>query len=557
MNVFEYIRNKAFRELGLMPNQGGPAADEADTFVNDRDAVRLLAVREYDVWYDSNDSELLNFYTKQETIDYAYEPWFWRNKDCYFWCVASTENDIKRTTTGLPRDIVDTLVNVTGYPTVQHSVKAISDDLNGILKTSGFWERWHDMQMPMTLVEGWGAWRVAWDTKLSNKPFAEYYTAENVDFIVNRGFIIGIIFKNWYDAPDGKRFLVTETRRKTFNAETHNIDLIVETEAFETDRGDKGQLRHVLYQDVPQLQGVEQRIVFQNFNKLLATPCVFFADPSGRMYGRSIYSGKISLFDDLDQNRSQDANSVRSSSVQKTFDQDFLERDPITKLPIQPKVFDLKFLRVKGQRNENGASQSSSAIEIKQPQLNFAQYSTDEMAIVTDILQGVLSPATLGIDVAKRDNGDAQREKEKVTIFTRNAIIRKETDILKSVFSDILVANEYLKESNVKGEITVKDYSDQIDVNFPEFADASYENKLKVLSDAYGNGALSPDEYVTQLYGSSISEDRRQSLIKFLEDDKKSEREAQINSQTSPFDNGNGNEDDEVPTPVQQPTATK
>jgi hypothetical protein len=49
------------------------------------------------------------------------------------------------------------------------------------------------------------------------------------------------------------------------------------------------------------------------------------------------------------------------------------------------------------------------------------------------IINGVMSPATLGIDISKRDNAEAQREKEKVTIFTRNGIIDTETPILKDL----------------------------------------------------------------------------------------------------------------------------
>ena len=49
------------------------------------------------------------------------------------------------------------------------------------------------------------------------------------------------------------------------------------------------------------------------------------------------------------------------------------------------------------------------------------------------IMNGIISPATLGMDIAKKDNAEAQREKEKVTVFTRNKLARAEKKILEKI----------------------------------------------------------------------------------------------------------------------------
>lgn len=132
------------------------------------------------------------------------------------------------------------------------------------------------------------------------------------------------------------------------------------------------------------------------------------------------------------------------------------------------------------------------------------------------MISGLMSPATMGIDVAKKDNADAQREKEKITIFTRNVIIEAETRILKSLFNQILAAVQFIKE----GRCTCTDYS--ISIKYSEFADDSFENKLQKLGEAYSKGTISTDMYLDKLYGESLSGSNRAREKKYLEETQES-----------------------------------
>ena len=49
-------------------------------------------------------------------------------------------------------------------------------------------------------------------------------------------------------------------------------------------------------------------------------------------------------------------------------------------------------------------------------------------------LQGLISPSTLGIDVKKLDNAEAQREKEKATEYTRGKVI----DVLEKIIRKLV-----------------------------------------------------------------------------------------------------------------------
>ena len=56
-------------------------------------------------------------------------------------------------------------------------------------------------------------------------------------------------------------------------------------------------------------------------------------------------------------------------------------------------------------------------------------------------LQGIMSPATLGIDVGKMSSADAQREKKDITGMTRNAVSYTHLDVYKRQ-DDYVVVDE-------------------------------------------------------------------------------------------------------------------
>lgn len=505
MTIKEKIAKKALKFLGLLDSK---AEQEDDlTFINDREKIRKMKLREYNVWYMGDSDELLNFYTHANNIDYNYEPFYDRNKRSYFWAISGTEGDFKRTHSGQARNVVDTLVNIIDVPVIKGGVTfQKAEKLEKILEDNNFWELYKQVQMPMTLVEGWGAYKISWDTALSDYPIIDYYKAENVDFIYKSNRLIGIIFKDYYTDEKGRKYLVIETRR------LENKNLHIEYELYELlDRNE--QLKEVDFESVPEFSYLKdiQHLEIEGFNELLAVPCVFFRDTDLNSYGRSLFAGKIDLLDDLDQCLSQSANTVRKSTPVEYFNTDFLERDKKTGMPLQPKVYDRKFVMYAGGKSADGASMSAEPVMATQPNLNFMEYSAEAQQILFQFISGIMSPATLGIDVAKKDNAEAQREKEKITVFTRNAIIKGETRILRRLFSQLLCVQEYLDRS----EITIKEYD--ISVKFAEFADASFESKMGALIPAMQTQVMSPKMFVDKLYGDTLTDEEKEKEVAYIE----------------------------------------
>lgn len=530
MTLREKIKRKVLEILKVSQNNQMPEEEERLTFINDREALMRMKIREYNIWYNGDSGEILNFYTNNTNIKYYYEPFYNRNKRSYFWSTASTEHDVKLTHSGQPRNIVDTLVSIIGIPEVKVISKELPTGLNKaeyvinrIIEENDFWNKYKQEQLPMTMVEGWGCWKIVWDTDISEYPIPVYYRAENVDFIYKLNRITGVIFKDYY--TDGKnRYLITETRHVSHG------NLNVEKELFKIEgmTDDDMTLTKMSFKEVEVFKEVEEKIVITDYNGLLSVPCVLYKDATGDGHGRSIFTGKVDLFDDLDQCLSQAANSVRKSTPIEYIDTDYLERDPKTGLPVQPKAYDRKYIKFVGSKTSDGSSQSSTPVVVTQPSLDFDKYSQQATQVLLQIMNGLISPATLGLDVAKKDNAEAQREKEKITVFTRNNISSSEKRILEQLFNELLIANELMHTEH----ITVLNYD--VSVIYPEFADESYENKINVLGEQLAKATLSPEMYLTKLYNGKLSESDYKKELDYL-------KEAHSGENENPYDEGEFN----------------
>lgn len=522
MTIVEYVRTRVLKWLGLEKDARAGDSDRL-TFINDSENVMKMKLKEYNVWYDGDGDEILNFYTRSNVVDYNYEPFYMRNKKNYFWAISSGEAQIKRTHSGQPRNIVDTLVNIMPFPMVGMGDDVDTEALSKLIDESGIERKYREEQLPLTLVEGWGCWKINWNRDVSDYPIPEYYTAENVDFVYKSGKITGVIFKDYY-TNGKKRYMLAESRH--LEIDDGDRVLVIENELFEmpsVGTGNDDYIKKVELAAVPELADTESRIVIGPFDRLLAVPCILLGNTSKTSgYGRSIFTGKIDLFDDLDQALSQASNAVRLSTPIEYFNSEFLERDR-NGMPKKPTSYDRKYVMVEGQRTADGMS-IGQPIQITQPSLDFMQYDDHAVQILLQILNGVLSPATLGIDVAKKDNAAAQREKEKVTIFTRNMLISGEAPILKSLCEQLLCAKEFMDT----GAITRTNYD--ISIKYNEFADDSFENKLEQLGKAYDMEEISPELYVEKLYGDTMTRAEKESELQFLKESRAARTDAYSNA---------------------------
>lgn len=530
VTVRDYIRNKALGLNGLLSSDVDPRTLEEElVFVNDIDEIRKNLLEEYNVWYSGDGDKILNFFTRANSIDYNHNPIYNRNKKDYFWAVASTESNTKRSHSGKPRDITDSIDNIVGkvYCDIDgtgETAKPLNDRLHTILDENNFDRQVLQKARPMTLVEGWGAWKINWDTKYSDCPILIYYRANAVDFVFsNNGKLIAIIYQDYFSDEKKNKYILFEIRRtERRECKDGKVDmcLIVEKELYKI-QGQSEILTPMKLKDLKQLKDVHESIIIDHYSGFLGCPSIYYEDNELGMPGRSIYAGKCDLFDDLDQCYSQSANAVRKSTVHEYVDVNYLERNEKTGMPVMPNCFNRDYIKLQGVSNGDGVG--GTPIQVVQPAIHFDQYSLEEQNILINICCGIISPATLGIDIAKKDNAEAQREKEKVTIFTRNTIKAEEEKIYRTLCNDLMIADELMH----KGKITCHKYS--INVRYDEFADASFEAKLETVLAGWQAGIMSDKMAVHMLYGNTISEPRLKEELAFIQQQREQSQQSPLN----------------------------
>lgn len=550
LTIREYIRRKAFGigqgtvETNISPNV---RASET-TFINDPNEIQRLQLEEYNVWYAGMSAQILNFYTRADFIDFNYDPIYNRNMRNLFWAVSASESDYKRTHSGLPRCIVDTLTGVVGVPHVSSTVEEYNERLKTILKENNYDELLSQEARPLTLVEGWGAWKINFDEGISDTPILLYYRANSCDFIYRNRRLVAIVYQDYYTDEDNKKYVLFEIRRlerkKIIDEKTglysYKLCLIIEKELFRYLSEQVDRIEKVPLETLPELQDVEPCLIIENCPYFLGAPSIYYYDSTELGPGRSIFSGKIDLFDDLDKCLSQSSNAVTRSTPIEYIDSQYLERDEKTGLPKQPKSFDRKYIMLSSVLGGDG-QMNRQPVTITQPQINFSAYSDEATAIVLQILNGIMSPATLGIDVTKRDTGVSQREKEKITIFTRGGLISVERKTQASLLVQLLIADKLLHSNKQYNTIVRPQNEDDwgVSIVYDEFADASFEAKLETVLTGYQGGILSDDMVIDYLYKDAPKSVRERELA-FIKQQRANEQQL---AGRMP-----GGEGDEIPT---------
>lgn len=497
MDIIKAICDLVYRGKGLKQLSGNPY-DERYTFIMNPDSVLERKRRENRMWYIGDSNELLNYYRNMNLYGNAQEPIYNINRAHYFWAIGAKECDIKRVHSGVPRAIVNTITNVVGVPQITIDGKEVND----VLEYIGFADLISQKELPFTLAEGWGAFKFVIDGNMNmfSHVLVQFYEAKDVEFITKNRRKIGIIFKDYYRYK-GEDYVLLDVRRIDENGNS-----VVEY-ALYRQKGERD-VEPVPMGTIPELANL-QGFMIPNYPHILGVPCSFFMDSDNPDYGRSIFEGKIDLFDDLDQSLSQRSQTCRVSTPVEYFPADLLEKDSNGN-PVMPSVYDRHF--IKKPSTPDGEGTLDGSITTTQPVLNFAQYDSEQMALLNMILLGVLSPATMGLMVSKANNGMAQREKEKVTIMTRNDIINANIPIIREFMQVYFDLDEYFHT----GSISRKERN--ISIKFNEFANPSFENLSATLYPMWVAGAISTRMYVSKLYGSSLSEREKEEEMKALDE---------------------------------------
>lgn len=428
------------------------------------------------VWYRGDADELSQAY---KCIDGE------STRSMFWTAVPSAGMHIRKIHTGIPGLMVDILTSI------------VMTDYNGIDITgdAGEWKKIEeDNNFTETIAEaitealivGDGAFKITYDPDISKYPILEFVPGDRVQYTIKHKRVIEVIFNTTYHRDYNSYNLI----------ETYGYGYI-DSELY------KGNEKIEL-NSIPETNGLKARIEHDN-SFIMAIP--FKINKSHKWQGRgaSIFDRKEGDFDALDEAWSQWMEAVRLGRAKEYIPDSMLPHNPKTGEVIRPNPFDNAYIA----RESPMMQGVRDKIDVVQPSIPHDAYAATYITALDLALQGIISPSTLGIDVKKLDNAEAQREKEKATLYTRNKIIDALQNTLPDVAKTLIITNSALKNNSIPKDITVS-------VNFGEYANPSFESQIETVSKGKQNGILSIEASVEELYGDSKDDEWKAAEVKRL-----------------------------------------
>lgn len=418
------------------------------------------------IWYRGDGNELEQLY--RQNPEYADKYKFWASK-----CTPGME--MRKIHTGLPGLMIRIL-----------SAIVLADmnefDFSGNEQQKKVWEeiakgskftRLMEGALKEALYIGDGAFKVSINTEVSEYPVLEWYPGERIELVYRFGRVREVVFKTPYDAK-GKRYVLNE--RYGYGYITNELYL---------------DNKLVDLKSIHETEGLPSGWTFDP-SVILAVPLRVYESAKYEGRGGSIFDGKLDSFDALDEAWSQWMDALRAGRAKTYIPECLVPHDPETGRVIQPNPFDNRYFAAENEMSEA----AENKIHTDQPVIPHESYLASYCTALDLCLQGILSPSTLGIDVKKLDNAEAQREKEKATLYTRNAIVEALQETIPELVSAAI--NAY----NISLKKAVEEV--KVDVPFGEYANPSFESQVETLAKARpGAPMMSIEAQVEELYGDS------------------------------------------------------
>lgn len=415
------------------------------------------------LWYRGKASELNQFYKQMDDSTFR------------FWGAVPTAGlEIRKIHSGIPKIIVDMLANIVTRDLNDIDLEKVElKDVWAAVERENDLVSLYDQAIKDALVIGDGAFKVSLDPSISDYPILEWYPGDRVEIKRERGRIKEVIFLDTY-RHKGADY----TLRQICGFGYVDYKLL---------KGDK-EVELGAIEETAKLQPVA-------FDKsfMMAVPFMISASERWRGRGASIFESKTDNFDALDEAWSQWVHALRSSRPAKYIPDTLIPRDERNGALLKPNAFDNQFVEIAADMSEG----AQNRITVEQPDFPSESYEATLVTALDFALQGLVSPSTLGIDVKKLDNAEAQREKEKATLYTRNNIIEAFGPVLKKLVDTVF------KAYRTALQLPVEDID--VDVTFGEYANPSFEAVVETLSNP--NTPMSIEAKVDELWGDSKDDD--------------------------------------------------
>lgn len=436
------------------------------------------------IWYRGDSEELQQLYSQIDTGVDKYK--FWA-------CKSTPGQEIRKIHTGLPALVVDTLAGITlADLDIQIEKDQTTQELWEQINKDNKFRKKLEKAVKETLYIGDGAFKISFDTELSQYPIIEFYPGDRIELVTERGRIKEIVFKTAYK----------HDRRDYVLYEHYGYGTIT----YELYRGNA----QVSLKSIPQTSNLVD-VAFgadqPESRYIMAVPIQFYESGKWDERGQSIFDKKIDSYDAFDEVWSQWMDAVRAGRAKEYIPECLIPRNPETGEMMRPNHFDNRFIAVGNDMSEN----AKNVIDVEQPNIPHESYLASYCTALDLCLQGLISPSTLGIDVKKLDNSEAQREKEKATLYTRDTIINAlQVDIPLLVETALKAYNEFYNKPVKPVDVTVE---------FGDYANPSFESQIETISKARQGQIMSVDAAVDELYGDDKDDTWKQEETKRLKEE--------------------------------------
>lgn len=438
-----------------------------------------------ELWYRGDISELQQFYNNYD--DGAGNTSFWKGK-------STNGINFRKIHTGLPGLIVDKLVDIVVDDMNDINIYTGKDEKGNPTKNVEAMERWetiakeHDFKDKVLkdavkwALLGEAVFKLSYDNDVSNYPLIEVVSGKDVEYEYKRGRNIATKFY-FPKMIDKKPYVLEETY-------------------------EKGGVRYKLFDEggkeattsmIEQLYDLYPFVYDEPF--IMAVP--FILNPNSKYpgRGRGLLESKEGAFDSLDEAWSQWMDALRDGRTKTYVPEELIPRDKNTGKLYTPNTFDSRFIAIGSDKRET----ADNKIQVESPDIRADKYLSTYITALDLCLQGIISPSTLGIDNKKLDNAEAQREKEKTTLYTRGKIVRALEKVVPQLVELVLKVDDMLNER------TLGKYD--VSVDFGEYANPSFEAQVETIGNARAQGIMSIEKAIDELYGDSLTEEERKEEV--------------------------------------------
>jgi len=427
------------------------------------------------IWYrgDPNELEQLYFQIPKHQVEMQ-----------KFWASHPTAGmEMRKIHTGLPSMIVDLLAgiivsNINDFTfDKSEPVKDVWEDVD----TENHIKKLIKKCVKEVLVVGDGAFKLSVDPELSQYPIIEFWGGDRIEYRCKRGRIKEIVFKSYFENENG-----TLELKEIYGHGYVDYELYRGGEPIDMSVDDR-------------FEGLT-RIEWDS-DDIMAVPVMFYDSDKFENRGQSIFDKKIDAFDSFDEAYSQWIDALRAGRTKEYIPENLLPRDPNTGVVLKPNAFDNRYIRTDADMKERAENKIVTASgEIKHD-----SYLATYVTALDLCLQGIISPSTMGVDVKKLDNAEAQREKEKVTLYTRDTIIEVLQPVLEKLIREVITVY-YRSIGEVEPEY-------EVTVTFQDYANPSFESQIETVGKGKMQGIMSIEACVEELYGDNKDEEWKEAEV--------------------------------------------